>query len=91
MARSDEWIGGRKEQVDNFFIGSSGGSYEPQEGIAPETLGEKFEAGSVAGGYGMQANVNYLDAAWQALQGTNMKWNKPLIELELRRNLLVMK
>ena len=69
MARSDEWIGGRKEQVDNFFIGSSEGSYEPQEGIAPETLGEKFEAGSVAGGYGMQANVNYLDAAWQALTG----------------------
>ena len=78
MARSDEWIGGRKEQVDNFFIGSSGGSSEPQEGIAPETLGEKFEAGSVAGGYGMQANVNYLDAAWQALTGDEYEMEQAL-------------
>jgi len=78
MARSNEWIGGRKEQVDNFFIGSSEDSYDPQEGIVPETLGEKFTAGSVAGGYGMEANINYLDAAWQALTGDEYEKQRAL-------------
>lgn len=44
----------------------------------PETLGEKFSAGASAGAYGLEANINYLDAAFQALTGDDYEKDKAL-------------
>ena len=78
MSRSDEWIGA-DTPLDEFFVGTDQqGTYDPQEGIAPETLGEMFTAGSTAGGWGMEANLNYLDAAFQALTGDEWEMERAL-------------
>ena len=78
MSRSDEWIGA-DTPLDEFFVGTDQqGTYDPQEGIAPETLGEMFTAGSTAGGWGMEANINYLDAAFQAITGDEWEMEQAL-------------
>ena len=67
MSRSDEWIGA-DTPLDEFFVGTDQqGTYDPQEGIAPETLGEMLTAGSIGGGWGVEANINYLAVSYTHL------------------------
>ena len=78
MSRSDEWIGA-DTPLDEFFVGTDQqGTYDPQEGIAPETLGEMLTAGSIGGGWGVEANINYLDAAFQAITGDEWEMEQAL-------------
>ena len=53
----------------------------------PSTLGEKFSAGSSAGAYGLEANINYLDAAFQAITGDQEELDESLDRARLSQEI----
>ena len=84
MAASDrEWMG-VDTPFDEFFMGSVAPSSDPNEGMVPTrnfVIGsphDRFTAGSEAGGYGMQANIAYFDAAFQTITGDEYEKQKAL-------------
>ena len=53
----------------------------------PVTLGQKFDAGASAGAYGLEANINYLDAAFQAITGDQEELDESLDRARLSQEI----